>query len=251
MPYVNYERRGQIGYVTMNRPERLNAFGSAISQGLAEAFAKFNADEEAAVAVLSGKGKAFCAGVDVKEFAESGAPTMDPLTNLYPYGSEDLTKPVIAAIHGYCLGAGFNVVSMRADLRIAAESAIFGLPEVARGIQTLSTPFFQQVPRNIFLELALLGENISAQRAYELGIVNRVVPDDQLLPTATQWAERIASHSPLAVKLTRQSWLRSTWPDPTCLQLETHLWRLSATSGQVMEGMKAWVEKREPSWEKE
>lgn len=146
MPFVDYEQKNAIAFITLNRPERLNAFGSGIAVGLREAFTRFQEDKEARVAILSGAGRAFCAGVDVKEVAESGMFLDNPLTCLHPYGSLDLTKPVVAAIRGYCLGAGFNLLAMQADLRVAAEDAIFGLPELERGIYCLSTMFLHQLP---------------------------------------------------------------------------------------------------------
>ena len=249
MSYVLYERKGRIGHIILNRPERRNAMGSELIKAWFEAFNKFYDDKEAAVAIFSARGPAYSAGADIKEFAERGPATLELINRLYPCDSEDLRKPVIAAIHGKCMAFHFTI--MLTDLRIATESAVFGLPEIARGIQLISTMFLHQLPRNIVLELALLGENISAQRPYELGIVNKVVPEDQLMPTATQWAERIASLPPLAVKLTRQAWLRATWPDKACLQLEHVLWRSSLVSEDVMEGMKAWKEKREPIWKRD
>jgi len=249
MSYVLYERQGRIGHIILNRPERRNAMGTELMQAWIDAFNRFYDDKETAVAIFSARGPAYSAGADIKEFTERGPATLELLNRLYPCDSDDLRKPVIAAIHGKCMG--FHITCMLTDLRIAAESAVFGLPEIARGIQLIATPLLHQLPRNIVLELALLGENIDAQRAYELGIVNKVVPEDQLMPTATRWAERIASMPPLAMKLTRQVWLRATWPDKTCLQLENVLWRSSLVSEDVMEGMKAWKEKREPVWKRE
>lgn len=249
MQFVIYEKENKIVTITMNRPERLNAWGRQMRRDLAEAWTRFKDDPDALVAIFTGTGKAFCAGVDAKEWAERGrGPVEDPLLLNDPYGTAEL-KPVIAAINGYCLGAGFNLLAMRADIRIAAESATFGLPEVARGIMTLCTPFAHlRLPTGIMMELALTGDPISAHRAYELGIVNKVVPDGELMSAARAMAERIAQNSPLAVQLTKQSLLKSTEVSEAARILETYLFRDSSTSEDVLEGMRAFAERRAPVW---
>lgn len=252
MADVDYERTDNLALITLNRPERLNAFGSSIAAGIRTCFARFMADDEALVAVLRGAGRAFCAGVDVKELAETGRMFVeDPFRHIHPFGSQELTKPVVAAIHGYCLGAGFNLLAMQTDIRIASETAIFGLPELERGIYTLITPFFHQLPRNIMMELALLGNNISAQRAYELGAVNRVVPESAVMPAALQLARKLAGVSPLAMRQTKQGILKATQVSEVAQLLEIHLFQRSAQSADLAEGMNAWTEKRPPRWKGE
>lgn len=250
MPYVDYQRQGRVALITLHRPERLNAFGSGLAAGVRECFARFLDDGEAHVAVLRGAGRAFCAGVDAKEIAETGRIFLreDPLSFLYPFGSPQMTKPVIAAVQGYCLGAGFNLLVMQTDIRIAADTAIFGLPEIDRGIYCLSTLFYHQLPRNIVMELTLLGNNITAQRAYELGIVNRVVPEAELLPAALEVANKLAGFSPLAVRLTKEGVLKMSQVAEAAFLRENALFRQSANSQDMVEGMKAWVEKRPPQW---
>jgi enoyl-CoA hydratase/carnithine racemase len=242
MPYVDYKKKDKIVIITMNRPERLNAFGREMGEGLADASKKINNDPDALVAILTGTGRSFCSGVDVKEYSERGAPFLEPLTVIDPYGSAELLKPIIAAINGYCLGAGFNLIAMRADMRIAAQSAIFGLPETARGIVTLCTPFYHQMPRAIAMELALTCENITAQRAYELGLLNKVVPDEELMPKAIEMAEKIASYPPMAVRMTKQTLMKTTEISGEAAILETYLFRESATSDVVEKGMKSWAD---------
>jgi enoyl-CoA hydratase/carnithine racemase len=249
MAYVEYERDGEVALITLNRPERLNAFGSGISAGIKECFARFMEDDGALAAVFSGRGRAFCAGVDVKEVAERGSMFVeDPFTHLYPFGSQELIKPVVAAIHGYCLGAGFNLLTMNTDIPVAADTAIFGLPELERGIYTLTTPFYHQLPRNIIMELSLLGENITAQRAYELGAINRVVPEEKLMATAMEVARKLASVSPVALRLTKQGILKATQVPEAAWHQEVHLFSRSTSSADMAEGMKAWAQKRDPRW---
>ncbi|MBI4595183.1 MAG: enoyl-CoA hydratase/isomerase family protein [Candidatus Tectomicrobia bacterium] len=241
MGFVDYERKNAIVFITMNRPERLNAFGSAINNGLKESFARFQSDDQARVAILRGAGRAFCAGIDVKEVAAGGMFLDNPLTCLYPYGSLDLSKPVIAAINGYCLGAGFNLLAMQADLRVAAEDAIFGLPELERGIYCLSTMFCNQLPRNIILELALLCNYIPAQRAYDLGIINRLVPSEGLLAEATAMAEKLSTLPSETVRLTRETVFRMTRAGDDAKVQENWYFNKSAASREMAERMKEWA----------
>lgn len=250
MAFVDYERQGKVAVITLNRPERLNAFGSEVATGVRECFTRFLGDVEAHVAVLRGAGRAFCAGVDAKEIAETGRMFLqdDPLHYLYPFGSQELTKPVVGAVHGYCLGAGFNLLAMQTDIRIAADTAVFGLPELDRGIYCLSTLFYHQLPRNIVMELALLGNNLTAQRAYEVGIVNRVVPEAELMTAAMEVASKLASLSPLAVGLTKGGILRMSQASEAAMLQEATSFRRSAGSEDMVEGMSSWAEKRPPQW---
>ena len=249
MSFVDYERRGKVALITLNRPKRLNAFGAELADGVRECFARFHADDKAHAAVLRGVGRAFCSGVDAKEIAETGHIFLeDPLRHIYPFGSPDLIKPVVAAIHGPCLGAGFNLLAMRTDIRIAADTAVFGLPELDRGIYCLNTMFYQQLPRNIVMELALLCSNINAQRAYELGVVNRVVPERELMDAAMGMADKLSSLSPQAVRLTKQGILRMSQVSEDATTEETTNFQRSTTSEDMIEGMRAWAEKRQPQW---
>ncbi len=250
MAFVDYERQGGVAIITLNRPDRLNAFGSELATGVRECFTRFLRDDEAHAAVLHGAGRAFCAGVDAKEIAESGRMFLqnDPLHFLYPFGSPELTKPVVGAVHGYCLGAGFNLLAMQTDIRIAADTAVFGLPELDRGIYCLSTLFYHQVPRNIVMELALMCNNITAQRAYEVGMVNRVVPEAGLMSAALEVAGKLASLSPLAVGLTKGGILRMSQVSEAAMAQEAASFRRSAGSEDMVEGMSSWAEKRPPQW---
>lgn len=250
MAFVDYQRRGKVAIITLNRPERMNAFGSDLARGVAECAALFKEDGEALVAIITGAGRAFCAGLDVKEVREKGTVfTTEPTRLLYPYGSLDLLKPIIAAVNGYCLGAGMNFVLMGADIRIAARSAVFGLPEVARGIMVCQIPFAPwNIPTTALMEMSLLGENITAQRAYELGIVSRVVPDEQLMPAALEMAEKIARQSPQAVMHSKWSLLKLMEASEAGKTLEGLLFKQSATSADALEGSRSFLEKREPHW---
>ena len=217
------EKSANIGYVTLNRPQVLNAINFQMRQELAEAFAQLEIDPEVRVVVLSGAGKrAFSVGADIKEFdrpqAELGWEKWSSI------GISD--KPIIAAIQGYCLGAGFQMV-LRCDLRIATQNAQFGLPEITLGIMT-SDGGSQRLPRLVgitkALEMTLTGEMITAQEAYDFKLVNKVVPNEELLPVTKKLAEVIASKDPDLVKIYKKAIYRgSDLPLNSALELEQHL----------------------------
>lgn len=250
MAFVNYDKRNGVVAVTLNRPERLNALGNPLLQELAEAWLRFRDDEDAKVAVLTGAGRAFCAGRDLKEWAGTGRVARPDLTipDIFLLRAGELLKPVIAAINGVALAGGF-ILALRADIRIAAESATFGMPQGTRGLFASMSPFVNQViPTCVIAELFLTGETISAQRAYELGLVNRVVPDGELMPTAMKMAERMAELSPLVLRMTKQTLLKATEVSEAALLLETYLYKESDASEDALEGARAFVEGRNPVW---
>ncbi|MFN3973928.1 MAG: enoyl-CoA hydratase/isomerase family protein [Dehalococcoidia bacterium] len=255
MPFVRYEEYGEhIRIITLNRPERLNAWGSELAQETEEAFWRFANDPKARVAILRGEGKAFCAGADVKEWAERGeAPGFRGRYRRVftsEWGTPPLYKPVIGAVHGYCLGAGLNLVLMRCDIRIAAEGTKFGLPEVARGVMDLITPFgYQNIPTCFLAEMCYTADLVDAQRALQFGMLNIVVPSERLMPTALEIAQRIAQHSPRAVQMTKENLLQVMAPPDRAFIREHLLREQSFSAPDAQEGMRAWVEKRPPRWQ--
>lgn len=254
MEFVKYERvEPHIVVITLNRPERLNAFGSQLSSELEQAFCNYEDDPELRVAILTGAGRAFCAGVDVKEWAERGAPPFREAPRrmlLNEWGTPNLSKPVIAAVRGYCLGAGLNLVLMRCDIRIAGESSLFGMPEVARGVMDITTPFaYQNIPTCFLAELFFTGDPVPAERTLRFGLVNMVVPDEEVMPRALEMARRIARHSPQAVRYTKRNLLKTMEPKEAAFVWENYLRMRSFASRDALEGMRSWVEGREPRWE--
>ena len=248
MAFVNYEKRNRVAVVTLNRPERLNALGNALLQELAEAWIKFRDDPEARVAILTGAGKVFCAGRDLKEWAETGRVARPELTVPDIFSTGELLKPVIAAINGPALAGGFTL-ALRADLRIAAESATFGMPQGIRGLFAPTSIFAtQMIPTCIVMELFLTGENIPARRAYEVGLINKIVPDGELMSAAMELAERIAEASPLVLRMTKQSISKSTQVSEASRLLEAYLYKESDASEDALEGARAFVERRKPVW---
>ena len=246
MAYVEYEKSDHIVTITMNRPERMNAMGVELMTQLAEAFVQYRDDDDAWVAILTGRGRAFCAGEDLKEAVERGKPGLPPLPVRDPFREEELDKLVIAAVNGYALGGGY-VMASKADLRIAAESAQFEISEIVRawvggfryGInQGLTYPHAAEL---------VLGERISARRAFEMGFVNKVVPDQNLMSEARAWAERICALPPLAVRETVKL-LHATKPrmSPEMLQEFNEINQMLARTEDAMESRRSFVEKRKP-----
>ncbi len=198
--FVDYEKEGHIAVIRMNRPERLNSQSQDMVRDLNAAWRRFMDDEEAWVAIYTGTGRSFCTGMDIKEAAEAAARGEKrlPAANLLDAG--EVTKPVIGAINGFALGGGF-LWTMLCDLRIAAESATFQIAEVLRSrVPTFLVRGLVDVfPHCQAVELGL-GKKIDARKACELGLLNRVVPDSELMPAAMETAGEILELPPLAVR---------------------------------------------------
>lgn len=170
-------------------------WGQEVIDGMKDACRRYEEDKEARVAIITGAGRAFSAGFDINQVG--GPPISPEAHNVF----EAIAKPVIAAVNGFALGAGF-LLMMACDIRIAARSAKLGLPEITRAIPLGPQRFLiQNIPSCAVMELLLTGEHISAQLAYKFGLINRVVPDEELLPAAMKMAGRIAELSPWAVHL--------------------------------------------------
>jgi enoyl-CoA hydratase/carnithine racemase len=210
------ETRGAVRMLTLNRPKKLNALNASLVKALTEALLSVQYDDSVAAVILAGSGRAFCAGMD------TSAPrplTADNRKNLVRHADTNtdlfkllarIDKPIIAAVHGYALGAGCGL-AFGSDLVVAAESARFGYPELKAGLtaSTVAAHAVHVMGRKIAFELLMLCENIPPQRAYELGLVNRVVPDDQLLPTALSMAEVMARWNPEFVGQTKRTFHRA------------------------------------------
>lgn len=212
MSVVLYVRRNGIAYITLNRPDAMNAINRAMADALGRAWAQFNEDSEAHVAILTGAGdRAFCAGADLKERARSrtdpqAAAFWNPAERqaITPWGQ--VRKPVIAAVNGYCLAGGLEL-ALACDIRIGAEGAYFGLPEVHHGFfpggggpQRLA----RTVPMTVAMEMLLTGDPIDAHEAWRVGLVSRVVPRTDLMPAAEDLARRILRNAPRAVQAVRE-----------------------------------------------
>ncbi len=200
MPDVLFEQEGPIAWIRLNRPERLNAYGMQLKAELQDAWERFNADDDLRVAVLIGSGRAFCAGRDIKEQTELLGDDVEAYTSRF-LGENRLAmtvlapgeKPLISAVNGFALGLGMFLMCA-GDIRIAADTAEIGAPELPTGVLgpwylTMS----ELLPRAVSAELILMGDRISAQRAYEIGLINKVVPAAELESTVRSYAERLAA----------------------------------------------------------
>jgi enoyl-CoA hydratase len=251
---ILYEKQPRIGYVTLNRPNVLNAQSPAMFDELARVFGEIKRDAEVGVVILTGAGdRAFCAGADIN-FLKALA-QLTPIAakdfvgkNRLAFGAiEDLGKPVIAAVNGYALGGGCEL-AMACHIRIASESARFGQPEINLGLFP-GAGGTQRLPRLLgkgpALEMMLTGEAISALEAHRLGLVNKVVPAVELMPTAEKLAQQILSKAPLAVALILeavQHGLDMTLSEG--LQLEENLFGIICSTEDMKEGTTAFLEKR-------
>jgi enoyl-CoA hydratase len=244
-----YEKRERIAIVTINRPEAMNAFTPDMLQAMDAAFADFNKDPDLWVAILTAAGeKSFCTGMDLKA-AIPMMQTGDELgyTDHTKRPFSDVFKPIIAAINGYCIAGGLEFLQ-GTDLRIAAEGATFGLGEVRWGIIPTGGSHIRlprQIPWAVAMELLLMGRPITAKRAYDIGLVNEVVPADQLLPTALKWAETICKNGPLAVRTAKEIAVRALSLEPGFV-LEKAIGARVFASDDAKEGPRAFAEKRPP-----
>jgi enoyl-CoA hydratase/carnithine racemase len=255
MDTVIYEIQDRIAHITINRPHAYNACDQPTYDRLAEVWEDFRDNDDAWVAILTGAGeKAFCAGSDIKlNFAAVPHPAeaFDHQAQADIMRGLEVWKPVIAAVNGHCNGGGFEM-ALACDIRVAAENAQFGLGEVRLGLLP-GGGGTQRLPRVTPLCHALwllyTGERIDAQEAYRLGLVNRVVPLADLIPTAEAMAYKIMEAGPLAVRAIKQAAMKGlSMPLEDGLRLESNLFRLLRTTEDSVEGVRAFAEKRKPEW---
>jgi enoyl-CoA hydratase/carnithine racemase len=258
MPAVSISREGRVAIVVMDRPEARNAMNREMAEQLNAIYDELAQDDDVRAVVLTGAGdRAFCAGQDLKEVesavkqAESGAPRRGPSGGFGGITRRDFPKPIIAAVNGFAMGGGFEIC-LACDLIVAEEHASFGLPEVKRGLFAGAGGLVRlgrRLPMPLAMEVILTGEPLSAQRAYELGLVNRVVPKGEGVRAALELADLICQAAPLAVRLSKKMVRTGV------LHGEEELWNLQAQLGaelmrseDFLEGPRAFIEKRAPQW---
>jgi len=256
---IDYVRDGRIVTITINRPETRNSLDMAHFRDLAHAWAAFRDDTDGWVAVITGVGRDFCTGADLKKFIPeltgdlpqpagwNKTDAIHAVLHQFP-----IYKPIVAAVNGVCVAGGFEMLTST-DIRIAAPEARFAVMEPKRGLfagggSTVRLP--RQMPYPLAMELLLTADMVDAQRAVDIGLINRVVSADQLMNTAYEYAERIAANAPLAVSATKQSAVEGLALDlQSAYANETrHSDRIFATE-DAREGPRAFAEKRPPKWQ--
>lgn len=232
------ERVGNVLVVTLNRPEARNALSPELMDELSAVLKSADADPEVRAIVLTGAGTVFCAGMDLKAFAKGGG-KFDGMVWFLRGG---ITTPVVAALNGTALAGGFELV-LACDLVVAAEEAKLGIAEVKRGLFAAGggTMLADRVPLAVALEMGLTGDPVTAAHAEKIGLINRVVAADQVVPEALALAERIAANGPLGVAMTKKLMRERRWGEPDEV---TSVFR----SADAIEGARAFAERRAPSW---
>lgn len=253
---VEYEKHGNVGIITINRPDARNAVNSEVAQGIESAIDQIEEDPEVWVGIITGaktdKGFIFCAGADLKQMAVDPVGMQTERGGFGGFVTRERTKPVIAAVDGPALAGGTELV-LACDMVVASHTARFGIPEVKRNLVAAAGGLFRlprKLPRNIAMELALTGSlDFSAERAHHFGLVNRLAEEGEALDAAKQLAAEICENAPLAVAESRKIMIEATdQPDEVG-------WRLSGdgimkmfTTEDFSEGLTAFAEKRAPQW---
>lgn len=243
----------QVALIQLNRPKELNALNLELMGQLRDALKQLDQDDDVRVIILTGNERAFAAGADIKQMAGKGAIDMLKVDQFSTWDQIKKTKkPLIAAVSGFALGGG-NELVMHCDMVIASETAVFGQPEIKIGVMP-GAGGTQRLPRQIgkvnAMEMVLTGKTISANRAYELGLVNRVVPVELYLSEAVKLATEIAQLSPIAVRLAKESVLKAQESSLSeGLEFERKNFYLLFATEDQKEGMHAFVEKRKANFQ--
>jgi enoyl-CoA hydratase len=238
---VLYDARADgIAIITINRPEQRNAMSREVREGLWRAWEKFEQDDTARIAILTGAGeKAFCAGGDLKEMTETGM----------PYDNLELSKPTIAAVNGFAFAGGW-ALAQNCDLCVASTSAKFAITEVKVGRGSpWAAPLIHMIPQRIMMEIILTGKPITASRAYEIGLVNRLAEPEALMDAAIALAHEVLEGAPLSVRAGRETVMLATeMGRSAALQAARAAHEFAYRSEDAQEGPSAFAAKRKPEW---
>ena len=252
---ILYEKQGNIVTMTLNRPDSLNAINRLLRQELGDALVEFDNDPEAYVAIITGAGRAFCSGRDLKERADDNAQGIkaeasNSMTKETPFMWPHTWKPMIAAVNGFALAGGWSIAQM-CDLRIASEEAKLGISETKWSLlPPFGTILPKMIPLSAVLELVFTAQPVSAQRAYEMGFLNRVVAPDQVMPEAMKLAEQIAENAPLAVQYFKElAYKGQNMTTEDICQMTYQMYDKLLATEDSKEGPRAFAEKRKPQWQ--
>ena len=251
MPEVIYEKREHIAFIRLNRPDSLNAINVAMAKELIKIWIDFRDDKNLWVAILSGEGKSFTAGADLKEMRRGDWKFRQSLlfgdNHMLPIGYH-VWKPIIAAMQGNINGAGL-FLALDCDIRIAADDAKFGIREAIANVPTIFASFLRDyMPAAIAAELLFTAKTVDAQRAYQVGLVNRVVPRNQLINTATTIAEEICECGPISIWATKELYCHGYMGRESRLSFMKHVVTGPFNCEDSIEGKQAFIEKRKPKW---
>lgn len=258
---VRYDVADHIALITLNRPEAMNAVNADLATALGEALDQADQDPQVRVIVVTGAGKAFCAGADLKAISrgEDISVRGNPQWGFGGYAEHWINKPVIAAVNGFAMGGGTEL-ALACDLVVASTQARFGLPEVKRGLIAAAGGLIRiqhQIPMKRALELALTGATLSPETALEWGLVNRVVEPEQLIDEARALAAEIAANAPTAVRMTKRLLHEAAasgsdwdpeWGRESAWQLNNERTMEVFGHPDAIEGPMAFAQKREPRW---
>jgi enoyl-CoA hydratase/carnithine racemase len=253
MAGIIFEKKGKTAYVILNRPEQRNAIDLGMRQDLCNAWEEIEKDNDIWSTILTGGEKDFSSGQDLVELAEfrKKEPIADLLLNNLETFGMNIKKPVIAAISGYCLGAGFLLTLVASDIRVASDTAIFGMPEVKVGVPLgLGIPplLAKHFSPAITIELIMLGRNITAEDAYRSGYVNKIVSPRDLIGHAEKYADEVNTLSPFLVKKIKEISRYVMTPDSKEIALCNAMCMLCRHSEDYVEGPQSFKEKRRPEW---
>jgi enoyl-CoA hydratase/carnithine racemase len=244
------ERRDRVLLITLNRPDARNAVNLAMAEAMDAALTELDSSDELSVGVIAGEGKGFSSGMDLKAFASGERPWAGD-RGFAGIVQKPAEKPLIAAIEGFAVAGGLEI-ALACDLIVAARDAKLGVPEVKRGLVAAGGALRQlprRLPGAVAMELALTGETITAERAAELGLVNRLAEPGEALDTALELAGELAANAPLALRasktILRQQW---SWDDEAFWAQQGELVAPVFTSEDAIEGATAFAEKRDPNW---
>ena len=250
VPAVLTERRDGVLLITLNRPEARNAVNSDLANGVAAALDELDDDRELSLGILTGAGKGFCAGMDLKAFVTGERPWVGD-RGFAGITQRAARKPLIAAIEGFAVAGGFEI-ALSCDLIVVARDARLGIPEVKRSLVAAGGALLRlprRMPYHAAMELALTGEPMSAERAYELGIVNRISDPGQAVEVALALASEIAANAPLALiaskRILEEQW---GWSPEEAWENQRAITEPVFSSADAREGATAFAEKRAPVW---